>query len=229
MRLARAFRCIDDGGWAKCAAFALVCLIGSAAQAGCQGAYFLVDPAKSETAKAEYGKLDGHSIAVLVWADSSILDEHPHARRQVCRSVTYHMRKHLPDATLIAPRKVEAFQTETHADWLGMSHNDICEALECEFILRIDMLEFTTRASDTRALRKARVSAALNLYECGPIENLDAVYDTEINTTFPPDSLHGEEDIGESGLLHEAVEYFAEIATQKFYDHERQLRARKSW
>lgn len=229
MMASRAMRCIDDGGWAKGAVFALFCLTGSAVSAGCQEAYFLVNPAKSKTVKAEYGKLDGSSVAVLVWADSSILDEYPHVRRQVCQSVTHHMRKHLPDATLVAPRKIEAFQTETHANWLGMSHDDICEALECDFILRIDMLEFTTRASNTRALRKARVSAALNLYECGPLENLDPVYDTEIKTTFPPDSLHGKEDMGESGLLHEAVEYFAEIATQKFYDHERQLQAGKSW
>ena len=196
---------------------------------GCPGAYFLVDPDKSKTVKADYGKIGKRKVAVLVWADRSTLDEYYHARRQVCRAVTYHMKRHLPKARFVSPRDVAAFQNGSGLDWQSMSNQEIGKELKCDLLLRIDLLEFTTRASDTVELRKARIAATVNMYDCSPEAGLDAVYEKEVRVTYPSGSLPAKIDISEDDLLHDAVELFADETARNFYDHDVKLKGRRKW
>lgn len=196
---------------------------------GCPGAYFLVDPEKSKTVKADYGKIGKREVAVLVWADRSTLDVYSQARRQVCRAVTYHMKKNLPEARFVSPRAVAALQDGSGLDWQSMSNQEIGKELKCDLLLRVDLLEFTTRASDTVELRKARISATVNMYDCSPEGGLDAVYEKEVRITHPSGSLPAIVDMSEEDLLHEAVERFAEETAINFYDHEVKLKRGRKW
>ncbi len=213
--------------------FAVVGLLGAMGVgllAGCQGFYFLTDPDKTETVEAEYGKISGRKVAVLVWADQSIHDEFPRATRSVCRAVTHYLTKNLPEADIVSARKVDDFTADTGRAWEGMGNNEICEALDCELVLRIDLLEFTSRASDTPELRKARIDATLNLYECGEDEIIEAVYEDELKVTFPPKALHGVQSMTETDLIHEVVEHFAQVTSRKFHAHEVKMQdAPKKW
>jgi hypothetical protein len=196
---------------------------------GCPGAYFLVDPEKTETVKADYGKIGDRKMAVLVWADRSTLDEYSQAGRQVCRAVTYYMKKNLPKAQFVSPREVAALQDGSGLDWQSMSNQEIGKELKCDLLLRLDLLEFTTRASDTVELRRARISATVNVYDCSPDRGLDAVYEKEIRITHPLGSLPAVADMSEEDLLHDAVERFAEETARCFYDHEVKLKGRRQW
>lgn len=202
------------------AALAMVC----ASSGGCQLGYFLVDPEKEQKVKAEYDRLGTRKLAVVVWADQSTLDIYPRARRRVARAVSYYMKKHLPKARLVDAEAVVRLQEERGASWEGLSAGKLCRELECELILRLDLLEYTTRASSTRELRKGRIRATLNLYEGGDDTYDEAVYETEVTTVYPPASLHGVPDQDESQILHETVEAFAEAVSRKFYDHGKSMR-----
>ncbi len=211
-------------------ATSLACAVGVGVLGGCPAGYFLTDPDKTETVEAEYGKIADRSVAVLVWADQSIHDEFPRATRSVCRAVTYYMEKNLPKADIVSARKVGDFTKDTGRAWEGMSNNELCKALDCELVLRIDLLEFTSRASDTPELRKARIDATLNLYECGEDEILEAVYEDELKVTFPPKALHGVQSMTEADLIHEVVEHFAQVTSRKFHAHEVKMQdAPKRW
>ena len=198
-------------------------LVFIAAAGGCVGAYFLTDPEKSETIEAEYGNIRDGTVAVVVWADQPIVDEYPQARYQVCRSVTHHMKKNLKAANFVSAREIREFQTNSSADWENMSPNEIGQELDCDFVLRLELLEFTPRASDTRQLHKARIEATMNLFECGTHNRLDPAFDSEVRITYPPKRLHGAQNTNEADLLHQAVEYFSEVAARKFYAHEIKL------
>jgi len=211
-------------------AVGLLCVLGVGLLSGCQSMYFLTDPEKTETVEAEYGKISDRTVAVLVWADQSIHDEFPRATRSVCRAVTHYMTKNLPKADIVSARKVGDFTSDTGRAWEEMSDNEICKALDCELVLRIDLLEFTSRASDTPELRKARIDATLNLYECGEEETLDAVYEDELKVTFPPKSLHGVQSMSEADLIHEVVEHFSQVTSRKFHAHEVKMQdAPRKW
>lgn len=190
---------------------------------GCQGAYFLTNPNESETVEPEYGKIDDRTLAVVVWADPSIMDEYPRSTYQVSRSVTHYLKKNLKEAKFVSPREIRDFQKQTNLDWESMDPGEIGKELDCDLVLRVDLVEFTPRASDTHQLHKARIEATLNLFECGPHKRLDPVYDDEVRITYPPGTVHGMQNTNEIDLIHQAVEHFAEVTSRKFYAHEIKL------
>ncbi|HWL94770.1 MAG TPA: hypothetical protein VNT79_14715 [Phycisphaerae bacterium] len=190
---------------------------------GCQAGYFLTDPDATKTVPAEYDKIGGRRVAVVVWADRTTLDEYPTARRQLARSITHHMRKQLEKAKFIDERRVHELQEKSGMDWEAMTNGEVAKELGCDLILRIDLLEFTMRASDTPQLRRARIAGSVRLYEARPVENIEAVYDADVKITYPPGSIHGTQDENETDLLYTAVEYFAEMVARKFHEHEVKL------
>ncbi len=198
--------------------------------AGCQALFFFTNPDASETHEAEYGKIGSRKIAIVVWTDQSTIDVYPNARSEVCRAVTYHLKDNLKQASFVSHRDIDEFMQENWKTWEGMSHAEICKHLDCNMVLRVDMQEFTTRASETRQLRKARLGATINLYDGEAGGGMDAVYEDEIKITYPPGSIHGVQDLDETDLLHGAINHFAEMAARKFYNHEIKLRnKRKDW
>ncbi len=190
---------------------------------GCQLFYFL-SPEHQEDVKAEYGKIGDRKVAVVVWADQTTIDEDRHVRRRVGKAVSYHLQKHLRDTPFVKESEIRKLQEDPYSDWEGLSNEELCGKLKCDMVLRVDLLDYTTRASDTRELRRGRVRATLTLYEGGKEGSRDAVYETEVLVTYPPDSKHGVPDMEDADLLHETVEYFANVVARKFYDHEKPMR-----
>lgn len=201
----------------------LGCMALTAVLTGCQAMYFFTDPEASRSVKAEY-RVGNKKLAVVVWADRTVLDEYPAARRMVCRALTHELTTHLEPqgATLVSARVIQDFQENSDANWEAMSNNEIGKRLASDMVLRVDLIDFTTRAAETRQLQKARISANINLYTSGR-ETSNSLYSDEIKTTYPPGSLHGAQDLHEADLLHQAVDYFAAVTARKFYDHEVKL------
>lgn len=204
----------------KLVLLALAALCGAS---GCQLGYFLTDPDATKKVPAEYDKIGSRRVGVVCWADRSTLDEYPTARRQVVRSLLHYLKKHLENAKFIPESKVYRLQEKSGADWEAMTNQEIAEDLGCDVVIRIDLLEFTTRASDTPQLQKARISGNIRLYDIKPKLNTEAAYDSDVKITYPKGSIHGAQDMTEADLLHGAVEYFAESVAQKFYEHEVKL------
>jgi hypothetical protein len=200
----------------------LIVLLLGAMTAGCQLAYFL-SPEQEKDVKAEYSKLGKQTVAVLVWADQSTLDEDPQVRQRISKAVAYYLKKNLPEAKFVASDEVAAMQRSSR-QWEEMSTQELCEKLKCDLLFRIDLLEYTTRAADVKELRKGRVRATISLYE-GHLGGIpEAVYESEVVATYPPSSKHGVPDLEDADLLHETIEHFAEVTARKFYDHKESLR-----
>jgi hypothetical protein len=193
---------------------------------GCQLGYFLTSN-EDKDVKAEYGKIGKRSVAVVVWTDQSTLDEDPNSRKRICKAVTYYLKKNLPQGDVIPAEKVEALQERGSKEWEDMSTKELCTRLKCEMILRIDILEYTTRAAESTELRKGRIRATVNLHDGDPKAGREAVFQTEVVAIYPPKSAHGVPNMDESDLLHETVEHFAELTARKFYDHKESLRGPK--
>jgi hypothetical protein len=193
---------------------------------GCQLAYFLT-PEKGHPVKAEYTKLEKKEVAVVVWADRPTLDIDPHARRRIRDAVLYDMKKHLTKTQFIASQQVEDFQERSGMDWERMNNQEVCQKLKCDILMRIDLLDYTTRGSEARELRKGRVKGTVNLYECeggGPEES---VYQTEVTSTYPTETEKHVTDLNDGELLREAIAQFGQAVGQKFYDHEESYHGRQ--
>lgn len=202
---------------------ALLLLLGWALT-GCQGMYFLTDPNKEKTIKAEYSKIGDCRVAVVVWCDQATLDMFARVRYQVGKSVTFHLREHLPHAKFIDQEEVRKLQERDSGDWENTPVAQLCERLECDLILRVDLLEFTTRAAETKELRKGRIRGTVIVYDGDRPDSEAAMYDTDVAVTYPPQSLHGVPDMEETEILHETVELFGQTVAKKFYEHGESLR-----
>jgi len=201
-----------------------VLLLGAAVGAGgCQAMYFMTDPDQQKQVKAEYSKIGDRKMAVVVWADQATIDMYPRARMHVAKAVVYYLSKNVPKARLVEPEEVEAIQARGR-DWEGWSNRQLAEKLQCDLILRIDLLDYTTRAGGARELRKGRVRGTLHLYDVAQDEGRESVYQSEVAVTYPPGSIHGVPDLDDDQMFHETVDLFGQTVARKFYDHSESLR-----
>ena len=183
--------------------------------------YFLTNE-EGKTVKAEYSKIGHRKIAVVVWADRVTLDSDPRARRRVCDAVVYDMKKHMPDATFVPGQAIQDFQEEPGLDWEGMTQLQICKKLKCDIVLRIDLLDYTTRSREARELRRGRVRATVNLYEAESGEQ--AIFSTDVTASYPPPGKQATRTC-RFELLREAIA-IGQAVGKKFYDHQESLRGR---
>ncbi len=193
------------------------------ASGGCQAMYFMTDPDQQKEVKAEYSKIGDRKMAVVVWADQATIDMYPRARQHVAKAVVYYISKNVPTARLVEPEAVEAIQARSR-DWEGWSNRQLAEKLQCDLLLRIDLLDYTTRAGGARELRKGRVRGTLHLYDVAQDEGRESVYQSDVAVTYPPGSIHGVPDMNDDQMFHETVDLFGQMVARKFYDHSESLR-----
>lgn len=186
---------------------------------GCQLMYFPWSEKKEQHA-AECNAITNQKVGVLVWAEQATLDSDALARVRVGKTVTYYLKTNLPDATFVDPVTVARMQDRGQVDWEAMSNTELCKHLKCDMLLRIDLLEYTTRALSAKELRKGRVRGSVNLYSADPSAGGDAIYRTEVVATYPPSSTQGVLDQTDENILRETVEEFGLAVARKFHAYE---------
>ena len=186
---------------------------------GCQLPYFLMSD-KKEKHPAECNAISNQKVAVLVWAEQATLDADALARVRVGKTVTYYLKKNLTEATFVDPVTIARMQDRGQIDWEAMSNAELCKELKCDMLVRIDLLEYTTRALSARELRKGRVRGSVNLYSADATTGGDAIYRSEVVATYPPSSTQGLLDQSDEDILRETVDEFGLAVARKFHAYE---------
>ena len=186
---------------------------------GCQLAYFL-NSEKKEQHAAECNAISNQKVGVVVWAEQATLDSDALARVRVGKTVTYYLKTNLPQATFVDPVTIARMQDRGQVDWEGMSNEQLCKELKCDMLLRIDLLEYTTRALSARELRKGRVRGSVNLYSADASTGGDALYRSEVVATYPPSSTQGVLDQSDETILRQTVDEFGIAVARKFHSYE---------
>ena len=68
-------------------------------------------------------------MGVLVWAEQATLDSDALARVRVGKTVTYYLKKNLPDATFVDPVTIARMQDRGQVDWEAMSSAELCKEI----------------------------------------------------------------------------------------------------
>jgi len=201
--------------------------IGSAllllpAIAGCGKALFFMNADKMKPVAAECNKLAGHKVAVVVWTDQSTLDMDPFAESRTAQQVVYFLqlnrsKDELKGTTLIDPSRVTRLQEQLGVAGSAAPNNEVGEKLGADFVLRVDLFEYTTRAPEANGLIKGRVGGNVAVQRVGQVEPL---YRSEVSTEFPEGSKIGVLDRTDEEVLNETLRTFGERVARKFYNHE---------
>lgn len=202
-------------GWARAAVLLLV-----AAAAGCQLPYFLMPKEPKRKVAAEYDKLVGRNIAIVVWTDQATLDEDYMARYRIADQIRYHLSRAIKNVKFTDIRDLIDFQENSGSDWEGMKNADIGRRFKADVVLRCDVLEYTTRASDAREVRKGRVRATINVFDAKGNDADRAVFATEVAASYPTDTKTDILSSSDVDILNGTLRVFGERVAQKFSEHE---------
>jgi len=199
-------------------------LVSAAMLGGCEAvAYFLhifAPPDPKEVVKAEYDKLGGHKVAVVVFADAKAQFEHIGIQLEISSVVSYELEQRIENLTVVSPRRIVKYQRQ-HIHWESMDKTQLGKALGAELILYVSLQEFATREPGSLRLYRGQLTAQVSAYKTALAENEARVWGPyEARVAHPPDRPSERRDETERTIRYKTIKIFADMVAKKFYKHE---------
>ena len=198
----------------------VVIAAGLCALAGCQASYFMMGKEPKKTVGAEFGKLEGKTTAIVVWCDQATLDTDAKARFRVADTVRYYMQRDIKKAKFANVREITEYQEQSGSDWEGLTNVELGKRFKADYVIRIDLVEYTARARDAREVLKGRVRATISVYDVEHAGGDRPVYTTEVAATYPQDGRTDTLNATDLDVINGALRSFGEKVSQKFFEHE---------
>ncbi len=101
-----------------------------------------------------------------------------------------------------------------------MTNSELGKEFKADFVVRVDLLEYTARARDTREVRKGRVRATVSVFDITKPGSDRPVYGNEISASYPQDAKVDVMNASDATILNGALQIFGEKVSQKFVEHE---------
>jgi len=191
-----------------------------ATAAGCQEQYFLMLKEPKKKVGAEFGKLEGKTSAIVVWCDQATLDQDPNARYRVADTVRYYLARDIRKAKFVNVRDITDFQDKSGSDWEGMTNAELGKRFRADYVIRVDLVEYTARARDAREVRKGRIRATVSVFDVEGPSGERPVYSTDVTASYPQDSRTDVMNASDLDIINGALRAFGEKVAQKFHEHE---------
>lgn len=212
----------------------LLLAAGLPAMGGCNVAayllYLIAPPEEHEkTVEAEYKGLDGHSLAIVVYADQKVQYEYPQAREHISRSIagrfqSEQVRKKIKNLRIIEPTTVLAYQDQ-HISWDTMDKTELGKVFGADFVLFVTLVEFTTREPGSMSLYRGIITAEVSLYKTSLEERESRVGKRfDIRVVHPEDRPGGVSAANDLVIRRNTVWLFSGKLVKKFYKHREQIK-----
>jgi len=191
--------------------------------AGCnQLAYwmYLITPEPTETIEAQFADLNGHTVAVVVYADEAIQYNYPSAPREVSAQVSAELQDRLTDVTTVDPIKIHKYQQQ-NIQWDTMSKTELGKMFGADYVLYITLIDFSTREQGSVHLFRGRINAECAIYEVDEPEYAARGWDASgISVLYPPDNPYASQLNDDYRVRLNTIGLFARKLVENFYEHE---------
>ena len=177
----------------------------------------IMQPPK-KTIPAEFDRLEGKRVLVLVWAPQETLIEYPWARLEIAQYVGDKIVASVKPIRLVSPKKVE-----DHIEQLYESEYDprkIGETFKADIVVYIELLEYEMRNPNTPQLRLGTIRASVVVHDLAKGAEPSKFELEEVLARYPEKSEIGV--LSKSGLEIRKLTYekFAEYVSRKFHEYE---------
>jgi hypothetical protein len=179
---------------------------------------------------ARYTGLQGHTVAVMVWAPRGLEIDYPALRLDVASQVQDKLLKaqkagkgELKGATFPhIPASVVRFQ-EDHPELEGHPIDQVAPRLRVQRLIYIELENFQTRAQDAIELFRGQATASLKVVDVTSGGQAKVVYDEPgITVLFPPKApAEGYPGLGDAKTYQGTVELFTTALARRFYPYDR--------
>ena len=167
--------------------------------------YVFAPASRMKTIKAEFDGLKGKSVAVVVYADLETQVDYPTVQLELCDVVAAVIR----------------YQSE-NPRWDIMPPEKLCEVFDCDYVLLISLMEFSTRERGSVYLVRGRIKADVSVYQAGlsSTDGANPVWRGEpISVQYPQQSTLGVPAENERAIRVQTERLFATELVKKFYDY----------
>lgn len=174
------------------------------------------------TNPAEFGKLVGKRVLVLVWAEPETLFDYPHVRLELSTYIADKLRAKVKDIVLVEPIEVEDRLERTLGGDAGPEQ--IGRHFEADMVVYLELLDFQIRDPDVPDLVQARIGASVCVHDLTVDPDDTGFYElTPVHITEP----EGEPRLMSQGnvvqVRRDAYLKFAEVVARKFYAWEEMI------
>lgn len=177
----------------------------------------LMDP-PTKTVPAEFARLGGRQVLVLVWARPATLAVFPFARYDTARHVCSKLRAMVPGVKLISPSRVEEYleqSGEMMVDPVATGRH-----FDAEMVVFCELLTFQTRDPRTPQLLQGKITSSVVVYDLTGGEQESERYELSTAAVAVPEgqpvgAMSGQE----LQIRKETCEAFGEAVARKFVEH----------
>ena len=187
---------------------------------GCQLVRFIVHKmvpvGKGELIPAECDALtQGKKVLVLVYADQNIQYQHQQlARFDTAFAVAAELQSKLK-VDVVDPAMVENFQA-ANINWADQPLPRIAQRYHADYILYIELLNFTTSAEESGELVRGHLEAAASLYSGQ--ESSTQLWQDKVKAIYPETPVVADLGVAER-IRFQTLKIFADSLVKRFYDH----------
>jgi hypothetical protein len=185
--------------------------------------FVLFSPEPTKKVAAEFPRLKGKRLLILVWAEQATLYEYQRIQLEIASWVRYQLKEQFKELEIVTPSKVDQYM-KAHPDWATEPPPRIGRHFKANLVMMIEMMEFTTREPDSPSLYRGRARARITMYDLsGEQEPAKGIALKPAEALYPPDRPIGVLRADEWKIRAETYQEFGRIVARKFYDHEVKL------
>jgi hypothetical protein len=169
-----------------------------------------------ERVPAEFDRLSGKTVAVVVWADQDVLFDYPFVRMELGLHIADRLWANVDNVEMVDGRKLEDYMQRRLAN--AVDPIVIGKEFAAEMIVYVELLDFQIRDPSSPDFLNPRIDASVVAYDLTVDPDEPRQYELEPVEVERRGKLFNETSaqVARKALYEE----FAETVARKFYDHE---------
>jgi hypothetical protein len=200
---------------------------GAALLAGCNIAgflgYLVAPERRTRTVDAEHD-LAGQTVAVVIYAPSRVLFEHPYARLYLADAIAEQLEAHVEGVKVVPPGEVIRYQQD-HVYWEDRSRTELGREFSADRLLYVSLVDYATREPGSPHLCRGRIVAEASLYDCARRESEGLLWrESDLRAVYPEDNPVPANRTGDvQKIAYKTRAIFVDRLVKSFYEHEEEI------
>ncbi len=167
---------------------------------------------------AEFARLSGKRVVVLVWAAPGLLSKYPYARYDIAKYVADELRSEIEDVHTVSVDRVER-------EILSRPHEsgepgEIGRKFEADIVVYLELLRYQMRLPESSHLFRGEISASVTVFDLTEFMDKPVRYDlTAASVIHPEGAPISVYNTTEQKVRKETSEIFAETVALRFKSH----------
>ena len=171
------------------------------------------------TIPAEFDRLEGKRLAVLVWAEPETLFDYPYVRLEVGAYTGDKIRANVKNCDVVDQTQIEEFLERNLAS--AVDPAKVGEQFEADMVLYIELLRFQMRDAEAPDLLRAHVDGSVTVYDLrSDPDEISRFPLNPVQVVYPEHQPMLMSSQAAQMVRRATYEQFSERVACKFYEHQ---------